>query len=1699
MIAGARLSRVRRRIATAAVAVAVLGAGAGVAIPLAANAGGSTSGTVSGLVYRDYDNNGVRDALEPGEDGIEVRVFDADGDLVGGPAVSAATGAYSISVSGARSTAARVEFTLPAAKSFLRSGPGAGSGTNASGTSVQFVTMDDATVDFGVHNPAEYCQDNPTMVTGCFVFGDPVDGTGAALAHLRSFPYDASGSSFDNTRTDAPVSEAIQSATGATFGLDYNRATGDLYAGAFHKVYAGFGPGGPGAVYKVNSTGAVTVLATIPNAGTDPRAEFGANLAQLPESGDPWLEDPTFDLVGKNSLGDVQLTDDNATLWVVNLNDRQLYPVNTASGAIGAPVAIPRATGAATVCSAADVRPFGMGKLDAKFYVGEVCTSTLQMYIYRFDPATAVFEAAPAFETSLTGFDRGRPGNGCGPNSGLGNWNAWISVDNFQTGEFCAYPQPMVGGIAFDRGNMIIGLRDRFGDQAGENYPFFNVAMDRWDLLESVAGGDIMRACGSVASGWTLETNASCGGVSTAGAGTMQGPGGGEYYYLDRFAFGGNHDEVSLGSVVQLAGAPAVAQLTFDPTLTNDQDWRSGGVQYFTNSTGAADHTYTIFDKCDTSGFGRSSGAPECAGPTGVQGTFGKANGLSDLVALCDMAPVQLGNRVWIDADADGLADAGEAPVVGATVNLYAGASVVDSITTGADGTYLFDGVTPGTAYRVTLDRAADYTGTGPLAGLAPTTADVGGAVSDAIDSDGVAVGGYSSTAFTPTSPGDNNHTLDFGFVPGYSLGNRVWVDADRSGAIDAGDGATPGIGNVALEAVRTADGGVADSTTTDSNGYYCFDQLPEGAYRVRATAANFIGTGALVSHVSTNGAAQAPGVDSGMDHDDDGDDVPVSGAVLTGTVNLGPGNAEPLGEADPGACQSSGDARGDQTVDLGFVPLATVGNYVWIDANNDGVQNDGAASGLNGVRATLLDASSNPVTTNGLGGAISPILTANDGSGNPGYYEFANLAPGRYSVRFDNLPAGFSVTGTDLGGNDTLDSDGLVTAPTDLSAGERDLTLDLGVFAPTSVGDFVWIDGNVDGIQSAGEPGLAGVTATLQTPAGVAVNRDASGNAIIPQVTGPDGRYLFTNLVPGQYQVLFSAPAGWLASPSAQGRDAAADSTNPALSVVLGPNEVDLTLDAGYWQPASVGNYVWVDDNRDGTQGVTEVGVAGVTVALQDAAGASVNDASGNPVGTTTTDGSGLYLFPNLRPGTYRAMFSNLPAGFTPTVSDAAGNDQIDSDGLTTATVTVGSGESNLTLDLGIFAPVAVGDFVWRDSNGNGQQDLGESGIAGVICSIATGAGAAVTDAFGNMVGSVTTDDLGAYLFTNLMPGQYRVTCATPAGLAPTAADAVADEVDSDGLVAVSQTLRGGQTDLTLDFGFVPPSSVGDLVWFDENLNGLQDASERVLVGVPVELIDADTRAVLSTTATDANGLYSFDGLNPGRYLVHFGLPGGGFVVTGHNLGGNDVADSDADRSTGLSQVVTLGIGERNPTIDAGAVPASSLAGVSYHDIDNDGYAEANEPGIAGVVIVLDGLDVWGNAVHLETTTGSDGSYTFENLAPGRYAVTQTQPTDWVDGQDRSGTAGGVTLDDKTTNIQLGAGVRSIQNNFGELNRVGTSTGQRTVTESGNSTTTTDSNGDLLASTGARIMFMSTVGVLLLGLGVTLRLAGRRGSKAAG
>lgn len=178
--------------------------------------------------------------------------------------------------------------------------------------------------------------------------------------------------------------------------------------------------------------------------------------------------------------------------------------------------------------------------------------------------------------------------------------------------------------------------------------------------------------------------------------------------------------------------------------------------------------------------------------------------------------------------------------------------------------------------------------------------------------------------------------------------------------------------------------------------------------------------------------------------------------------------------------------------------------------------------------------------------------------------------------------------------------------------------------------------------------------------------------------------------------------------------------------------------------------------------------------------------------------------------------------------------------------------------------------------------------------------------------------------------------------------------------------------------------AALGDYAWQDYDNDGIQDSDEPGLKGVVVNLLDGDGDPVLDadnnplTTTTDNNGFYEFPGLLPGSYQVEFEEPES-FEFTDRNQGSNDGKDSDANTSTGKTQVVSLSPGEINNTLDAGFVEnltlvltvqqcyrtlSSPFKNKTYHDLIGSLWTQ----GVVGSDMVGAGLSesnifVWSNS----------------------------------------------------------------------------------------------------------------------------------------
>ncbi|WP_026460327.1 DUF5979 domain-containing protein [Schaalia suimastitidis] len=251
------------------------------------------------------------------------------------------------------------------------------------------------------------------------------------------------------------------------------------------------------------------------------------------------------------------------------------------------------------------------------------------------------------------------------------------------------------------------------------------------------------------------------------------------------------------------------------------------------------------------------------------------------------------------------------------------------------------------------------------------------------------------------------------------------------------------------------------------------------------------------------------------------------------------------------------------------------------------------------------------------------------------------------------------------------------------------------------SVGNYVWFDANGDGLQDATDEPMGGVTLALTGPNGQAVV-DIHGNPVAPAITDVDGRYLFENLptlAPGEsYTVTVTDTGrfGYVATLPDVGADRSVDSSDTAASSTADlsiDGAEDLTLDFGFVKAkVSVGDFVWLDTDRDGKQDDDEPGLGGVTLTVTGPDGNPVTDVYGNEVTPVKTDENGKYSFDNLpllpNSQSYRVSVTT-PDGYLPTRAgaddttreDDSSDAYADSEGLNT------DGDRDATLDFGFVA----------------------------------------------------------------------------------------------------------------------------------------------------------------------------------------------------------------------------------------------------------------------------------------------------------------------------------------------------------------------------------------------------------------------------
>eukprot|EP01133_Synstelium_polycarpum_P010242 gene10242-11941_t len=1019
------------------------------------------------------------------------------------------------------------------------------------------------------------------------------------------------------------------------------------------------------------------------------------------------------------------------------------------------------------------------------------------------------------------------------------------------------------------------------------------------------------------------------------------------------------------------------------------------------------------------------------------------------------------GHKTWLDANRNGRMDPTELPLPNVTVliwNIKSGATDIFGRpillqTTNDKGEYFYDYLpkeiyfaaftAPSTIYTIT--KQTQY-------GIDASLPDPVSRITPQIDIAALASpnDGSNPNIKAPFYYKEVNAGYLLPFT--YAVGDQIWFDNNKDGLTSPNEPGVPGVTATLYtsnhQPAMDVYGAPVLPRVTDINGRYLFTGIPGGLYHIGFTGLpnGYIWTPAFVS-----GGTE---FDSRV--------YPVSG--LTNNFFLDPSNQE-VRFASPldGVKDTFIDTYEDGGIIQGVADnvLYAIGRYAWIDSNRNFAR-DPTERPAPKVTATLLDSTGNPAS-DAKGQIIQPQLTDDNG-----YYLFDGVNAGAYMVQFSTIPRGYVIEdgtapnyltgrtpiftlGPSLPDVDAQDPPGIV-------AKKIDRTENVGLIPgiPLGFGDFVFFSA-----PNGAPVGVQGATVTFTNSFGQPL-LDIDGNAVPPAKTDINGLYRIDNLFQGSYIAKFSNfPPGFGCKDPINCQRAFnlyPESTNirPTIPSDQAPRAIffDPTVDQELTPPETfaIGDKVWYDRNGNGLQDPNEPPMVGVEVQLFSASQGPTFDKGGQIVRPVFTNANGEYFFDYLPAGVYSVRFIspekmeftaqlvNTPSEFNsaPGPLGWASAIPIGPGAIDMFAVPQGSSMRaeawNRVIDAGLVNKTeeqisfGIGSYVWFDTNNDGKFDPSEKGAPNIAVDLFFPNGLAVSDVFGKPIGRRYTDADGQYRIDNVPRGRYVITfdqipvdfmISNKLSVNPATGVIPPFNIDTNAN-QVRPTVAGDRVtaqffDPTENAPLIPTvlSAVGNKVWFDTNLNGLQDVDEPPAAGISMTLFDSGDNLV-GQALTTAHGMYVFDSVLPGIYTIRVysplftidaTLPRVGDGTNDNKAVVNEIANitvnpfgrtfKPVDTATD-GQLVAKFI-DRDQDVGLRLPYLMAVGDKTWKDTNRNGKQDVGEPPAAGIkVTLMNGLDPDLNAPNMKdpygkemiATTDANGNYWIDSIIPGIYYV---------------------------------------------------------------------------------------------------------------
>ena len=319
----------------------------------------------------------------------------------------------------------------------------------------------------------------------------------------------------------------------------------------------------------------------------------------------------------------------------------------------------------------------------------------------------------------------------------------------------------------------------------------------------------------------------------------------------------------------------------------------------------------------------------------------------------------------------------------------------------------------------------------------------------------------------------------------------------------------------------------------------------------------------------------------------------------------------------------------------------------------------------------------------------------------------------------------------------------------------------------------------------------------------------------------------------------------------------------------------------------------------------------------------------------------------------------------------------------------------------------------VYYDANDSSSFDNGEDPFKDITVEL--------VGIDGSVVATTKTDADGNYSFTGLNAGTYTVKVTKAGDIAELTQTEDPDGTKDSASGAITLNADNPVRE-NVNFGYIKKHAISGNVYLDQNRDKTKNTGDIDLSGVTVKLLDKDGN-VVGTTTTDADGNYSFTGLNDGTYTVQVDKTG--------PLADKEQTEDPSGKTDSRSQAITFTRTDPDVTnVNFGYAEDYTVSGTVYYDKDRSETLNNSEPGFDGITVNLLGED---GQVVATTTTKADGTYSFSKLPAGKYTV-KVEPSDLLKKLEQTEDPDG-TKDHTSGVVQVNHDNPSVKNvNFGYI-----------------------------------------------------------------